>query len=331
MRSNMLLKIFAVIFIVPLLVLIFSGCSGRSAEDSGSPQAVTSTPAESSEPSLEAVSLPEESEPAGEPTFLIGLDGNAILTNEITRLEDTDKTAETLTEDDLWADIYCDGFTYLKEPCGVGYSQYKNPELFDENSFIGEAPEIKNEWKRVNVGDEICGFKGMSATTHFAVNDWEDHKFPARYYYTRENFCELEGTVELEGYLQVTSRSVQYPTSGELLIFYPCESKLPLMPCNEVDDEKGFQTVFGTHCIYNNFDILYANESGDITLGYYNDAACDLDGLGVGDVAYARVTLGNLGLFNGGIGATLENVELLSDILAHNEDDTEIYQPAPVL
>ena len=56
-----------------------------------------------------------------------------------------------------------------------------------------------------------------------------------------------------------------------------------------------------------------------------------MDGLGVGDVAYARLTLGNIRCVGRIAEATLENVELLSDILAHDKDVTEKHQPAPVL
>lgn len=328
MKSN--IKLLATVLCVSLIAGCTEGAGGESSQaNSSTPTA--SVPAISSTPTSETPSAPEESKPVGEPTFLIGLDGKAILTSEITRLENTDKTAETLTTDDLGAEVYCEGFTYVKEPSGVCYSMYKNPEMF-ENTFIGEAPENNNEWKRVNVGDEICGLKVKSATAFFEVKDWEERKFPGRYYsHMYNNRCEFDGTVELEGYLQVTSRSVQYTISSELLIFYPCESKLPLMPAYKVDNEKGFQTVFQTHCVYDNLDILYVSECEDVTLGYFNDAPCDLDGLGVGDVAYARVTLGNITLLNSGFDATLEKVELLSDILAHNEDITEIHQPAPVL
>lgn len=111
MRSNLLYKVFAIIFSIPLIVLIFGGCSKKTGEDS-SQTASTSSSSEISSVISEASSAPEESAPTGEPTFLIGLDGRAILTSEITKLEATDKTAETLTEDDLYAEAYCDGFTY---------------------------------------------------------------------------------------------------------------------------------------------------------------------------------------------------------------------------
>ena len=275
--------------------------------------------------------------PSGEPTFLIGPDGKAILTSEITRLEKTDKTAETLTKDDLWADIYCDGFAYYKEPCGIGYDNYKNPELFDGTHFIGEVPENTNVWKRVYVGDEIFGLKVKSATAHFAVNDWDEYTFPARYFHGNENGIEFEGngiefegTIEAEGFLQIYKRTVRYPETSEMMWFYPSNIDLPLDPNSfgTKDSETGFTTRFETNLVYDHIDeFSCAGEFSDIHLGYLADANCDMDGLGVGDIAYARVTLGNIKVYNCGATATLEKVELISDILAHDDNDPGAQPP----
>ncbi|MDE6731779.1 MAG: hypothetical protein K2J77_02750 [Oscillospiraceae bacterium] len=316
-----------------LCVSLIGGCAAKSGGESSQENSSTTTasvPTISSAPISEASSAPEESK--GEPTFLIGLDGKAILTGEITRLENTEKTAETLTEDDLYADVYCEGFTYMKEPAAAYYSTYKNPELFDSYKFIGEAEENKNEWRRVNVGDEICGLKVKAAQTHFMVHDWEEYKFPARYFRPDNSFCELEGTVELEGYLQVTAEAALYQGVGGKLYFYPCESKLPVTPpYNPVDDEIGFASRLGNGMVYDNVDIMMFTELDDIYLGEFADEDCDLDGLGKGDVAYARVTLDNIQLWSSRGKATLREVKLLSDILAHNGDETELRQPAPTL
>ena len=268
----------------------------------------------------------------GEPTFLIGPDGKAILTSEITRLENTDKTAETLTEDDLWADVYCDGFAYYKEPCGIGYDNYKNPELFYAYGFIGEIPEDTNEWKRVNVGDEIFGLKVKSATSHFRVNDWDEYTFPARYYYDNDNGIELEGTIEVEGYLQVYKRTDGNTEISEMMWVFPSTAELPIapLPIDFADKEEGFKTIFESHSVYDHiYEFFYVGEFSEISLGYFSDADCDMDGLGVGDVAYARVTLSNITCYNNSASAKLEKVELLSDILAHDEDDPSVYENNP--
>ena len=263
--------------------------------------------------------------PNGEPTFLIGLDGKAILTSEITRLENTNKTAETLTKEDLWAEVYCDGFAYCKEPLNIGYDSYNNPELFDGYDFLGETSENQNEWKRVYVGDEICGLKVRSAVAHFTVNDWDNYTFPERYFDPRNVEIELDGTVEAEGLLQVNNCSVQYPETNELVWFYPTSIDLPITPANYlIDKEKGYKTSFDRHGVYNTDGFTLTGEFDNINLGYLGDINCDTDGIRTGDIAYARVTLGNIKCVNGSIEASLENVKLLSDILAHIDDDNNV-------
>ncbi len=323
MKSNLLYKVFAIILLIPLVALIFGGCADKSGESSQTaPQtSSTSSTAEISSVISETPSAPEESAPKGEPTFLIGLDGKAIYTGEITKLERTDKTAETLTEDDLYAEIYCEGFTYVKEPAAPYYNSYKNPELFGEWEFLGGETANTNPWRRVNVGDEICGFKVKAAQAHFMTHDW-DYNFPAKYYSTGDNFVELEGTAELEGFLQITAEAALYPGTGGSVNFYPCESKLPAMPGSNVEDNNvGYKTDFSTKVVFNHTQIQFQSELDSFYLGKIDEIDCDLDGLRQGDVAYARVTLGDIELFCGGNGtATVQKVELLSDILDHDDD-----------
>lgn len=340
MKSNQVRKILAAVLCVSLL----GGCAEKSSGESSqeSTQTVSeSAPTEISAPTSEASSAPEESAPKGEPTFLIGLDGEAIYTGEITRLElesveDKSITAETLTEDDLWVEIYCEGFTYVKEPAAPYYNTYKNPEMFGGTNgvaiFNGETPKNPNPWRRVNVGDEICGFKVKAAQAHFMTHDW-DYSFPAKYYSNQDSFVELEGEATLEGFLQITAEAALYSGLGGQISFYPCESKLPAMPGNNVEDDSvGYKTDFSTKVVFNHGQIQIQGELDSLHLGKIDEIDCDLDGLRQGDVAYAKVTLGDIKLFCGGFGsATLQKVELLSDILAHDDDETApAHQPAPV-
>lgn len=320
-------------FITAALILTsITGCSTNS-ESSDPTNASDSSQTENSETGSENPENSDKSEnnssddntpsvPEGEPTFLIGLDGKAILTSEITRLENTDKTAETLTDKDLWAEVYCDGFAYCKEPLNIGYSSYKDSELFEGYKFIGEVPENKNEWKRVNVGDEICGLKVKSASAHFIVNDFDNYTFPERYFDPDNCEIELEGTVEAEGFLQVNNRTVQYADFSELVWFYPTSVNVPVTPMKfSIDNEKGFKTRFDSYDIYQTNNFYLAGEFNYNVLGYLADMGCDMDGIGTGDIAYVRVTLGNIKCRDGGFEASLEKVERLSDILEHIEDD----------
>lgn len=331
------MKRFTAIICTIAMTAVLGGCSANDAEsiniypqnsttqsennDGSSVSGNTESTPQNSEENSPAESAPTA--PQGEPTFLIGLDGKTILTSEITRLEDTDKTAETLTEDDLWAKVHCEGFAYYKEPLNIGYNNYQNPELFDGFKFLGDIPENKNEWKRVYVGDEICGLNVKSASVNFFVHDWEDYKFPERYVCANENCIEFEGTKEAEGFLEVNKNSVQYPETNGLMWFYPTSINLPIVPTSlDLDDEKGFVRRMGITGTYNhNLDFLAFGEFDYVNLGNISDVECDMNGIGTGDIAYVRVTLKDIRV-GGAVGAKLENVELLSDILAHTEDDT---------
>lgn len=337
-------KYFSIICALAMLTA-FTGCSGVPSDSV--PENGVSEPESTSE-NTDSPSEPEsapqspingesadnsetDSEPTGEPTFLIGLDGQPILTSEIVVLEDTDKTAETLTPDDIGAKAYCKGFTYLKEPTGITFDSYNDPELFDDHKiFLGDRVDNTNEWKRVNIGDEICGLKVSWANVTFMVNDF-GYTFPERYLDTFDTvpYCEFEGTVEIEGFLQVLPRYVNYPRDSELTYFYPCESLLPVGP-DRSDEEKGYVTPLRSIAINDLLDDFgtYGEHDG-ICFGVMSEQTCDMDGIGRGDIAYVRAILGNISLNGNHISATLENVERLSDILMHIEDHTEVRQPAP--
>ena len=270
--------------------------------------------------------------PTDEPTFLVGPDGKAILKSEITYLVGTEKTVDALTENDIGVGVYCEGFAYYKEPCGIGYDNYKNPELFNGSEFLGEVPENTNAWKRVNVGDEICGLKVKSATAHFTVAGNDFLTVPERNFYDNDMGIELEGSVVAEGYLFVNHRCVHEELS-EQIWFYPSAVDLPLTPTIEiVDSEKGHITRFKARDIIEfNGKFLYAGEFDNISLGLFWDTDCDMDGLGVGDVAYARVTFGDIRCFGDRAVGTVEKVERLSEILAHVEDDEGAFCPEDYL
>ena len=302
---------------------------GESSSGESAPSDASSGDSTSSDESSVSV-IPDDEIP-----FLIGPDGKAIRKSEITSIWNTDKTVETLTEDDLGAEIYCEGFAYYKEPCGIGYDSFKNPELFYGSDFLGDVPENKNEWKRVYVGDEIFGLKVKSASAYFHIDDRYDFTFPARYFCNQGYSIEFEGTIEAEGILQVNSHVVPANVAygeDEMIYFYPTIMELPLVPTlASVDKDNGFETRFGSHSLINANAFCYVGEFDPILLGYFRDAWCDMDWLGVGDIAYARVTLRNICCHDGGdIVATLEKVELLSDLIAHVDDFTDPIYPGSI-
>ena len=286
------------------------------------PASSTDSPAWGGESSRESTPLDESSVsrvPDDEITFLVGPDGKAILKSEITRLENTDKTVGTITENDLGADIYCEGFAYYKLPCGVGYDSYNNPELFDGSAFLGEIPENTNEWRRVYVGDEICGLKVKTATAHFIVSGEDFTSVPEHHFHDNDMGIELEGTVEAEGFIQVYYHINDNTPPSEEIWFFPSAVDLPLTPTIEhYLTDVGFETRFEVRKLYElDRELFYAGEYDHIVLGRYSDVDCDMDGLNVGEVAYARVTFGDIRCSgNQAVSGTLEKVELLSGILA---------------
>ena len=209
-------------------------------------------------------------------------------------------------------------------PLNIGYDSYKNPELFDNYKFFGESHENKNEWKRVNVGDEICGLKVKSASAHFRVNDRDNYTFPGRYFDPHNAEIELEGTVEAEGFLQVNNRTVQYADTSELVWFYPTSINLPITPADYLINSEGFKTAFDLHSVFDTRDFATAGEFSYVVLGYLGDLGIDTDGISTGDIAYVRVTLGNIKCSGGCFEASLEKVERISDILKHIEDKNSI-------
>lgn len=350
------MKRFTAIICTIAMTAVLGGCSANDAEsiniypqnrttqsennDSSVSGNTESTP-QNSEENSPAESVPTA--PQGEPTFLIGLDGKAILTSEITRLDKTDKTVDTLTPDDEYALVYCDGFTYLKEPTGIAFNSYKNPELFDDWHLIGESPENTNEWKRVNVGDEICGLTVSKAIAAFEVNtSYCSAHFPEQYcipnaYDEQGNItsmCEFDGTVTMEGFLTINQLDM-YSDDGEM-VFTPAENKLPIILQQDprtFDEDQVFSTRhYGTSFVAD--DIYFtSNETSQITFQNFLDASCDMDGLTKGDTAYVRATFSNIKYFYTWplIEARLDEVEVISDVLEHKDPVTEIRQPAPVL
>lgn len=311
------------LIVTSVLMLSLTGCNDKPDSTSNS---ISTSVTESSNSSDDISSNNSDSEPqtstnapqtpTGEPTFLIGLDGKPIYTGEITRLEDTEKTDETLTKDDLWARIYCDGFIYLKKPTCPIYDNYHNPEMFDRFEFKGEIPENQGEWKRYYVGDEICGLKIKKATSYFQINDYEEYKFPERYYEPYDSnsgtaLYALEGTVTLEGFLEIGARSAYEPDGG-MLVFCPTENKLPVFPTYP-DWETGYSS---NYIVENVFDTNYhfISEMGSHNLGNVRNVTCDMNGLGIGDIAFVRATL-----IIDGTDYTLDNFELIEKI-DHIED-----------
>ncbi len=325
MKSNQSYKVFAIILLFPLIALFFGGCSknetkrkvkvhpnigSHSSEKSGN-SAASANAAEGTTTSYDAN---EQTAPSGEPTFIVGLDGKPIYTSEVTKVYDSRKeptSIDQINPDNDGVTVICDGFQFFKEPEGTAYNNYKNPEMFKKMEFVGKTPQNNNKWRRVKVGDEICGLKLVNSTTRYDVSRYYDDG----YYYTQSGLdrptAEFEGTVTIEGFMSSSSRNPYEPNGGTLR-FTPTENKLPLMG-NELDIEPRF----GIATAYDTNDLLCFNEIGLVSI---DAVKCDITGLGVGDIAYVRATLGNIKYRAGYMVADLDEMELLSDVIVHIDD-----------
>ncbi len=268
---------------------------------------------------------PENEQPSGTPTIFTGPDEKPVYDYEVTKITsdypDFSKTAAELTAEDEGVTIFCEGFQYFKEPGGAAYSSYENPEMFDGAEFKNEMPENKNAWKRINVGDEICGLKLKSATSAF--NNYSQSSFDAyQTYYTCDvpdffQFAEFEGSVTITGFLNSSCRSSYEPDGGKLRLT-PTENKLPVMPASFMFKIQP-ETYMAAQS-YGGGEMYVVNEINEI--GIDNPSELDLGCIGIGDTAFARLTISDIKYLVGGktVTATLDDIEILSDVLAHEDD-----------
>ena len=327
MKSKFFLSILSLSLAV--LPMWLCGCSENSSENvNGDHNNIAVSPSgdgSSDHSTSEALTNPitdsdsKSAEPTGTPTIFIAPDGSPIYDSEVTKIDGTDKKAAEITEEDEDVTIFCEGFQYFKEPEGVAYSSYENPEMFDGWEFNGETPTNKNAWKRVNTGDEICGLTLKSATSTFLNYSKDSFDYYQTYYthYVADFgfFAEFDGSVTLTGYLNSSRRSSYEPEGGELR-FTPAEDKLPIMCSNmfKIQPE-----TYSLVMSYGAREMFVFNEINQI--GIDNPSGLDLGCIGIGDTAFVRLTLSDIKYYTADIiNATLADIEVLSDVLAHEKD-----------
>ncbi len=271
------------------------------------------------------VSEPVTSAPKSEPTILIGMDGKPVYAHEIAEIRNDNYelvTIDKLTADNEYTGAVCNGFAYLKESTGITFNMHDNPELFgDGYEFKGEYPVNTNEWKRVNVGDTICGLTLSKAETRFQIPDkrHDRYDFPEKYYDGASSTYEFDGELTMTGYLFADSRN-PYDRDGGMLFFDFGDKPLPLKAMNANADESGFDANFNVGAIYGT-NFLGASESSFIQFDKtLPETGVDMTGIGIGDLVKAKVTISHLTLSANAAYAHLEDVEVLSDVLVHIED-----------
>lgn len=293
---------------------IFSGCSSDSV--SSSSQTISSTAAEKSSTTVNTLSEPNTTfESLGEPTVFVAPDGTRIYSSEITAIDGTSKTAAELIETDYGTSVLCEGFQYFTYPSGISYNNYQNPEIFDDILYTGEPLENENKCERFDVGEKLCGLTLVNAVSEFKIDNYADT--PEPYFYDGYLFgsdseryvAEFEGTIKINGFLGVNAPN-DYEPEGGALHFNPTESKLPILGNNPELYEKT-NYVGGEYSVY--------SDMVEIECGNFQELHCDTAGIGIGDMAFVCLTLSNIKYKSSdSIHAEIESIELLSDILYHN-------------
>ncbi|MBD5128389.1 MAG: hypothetical protein HDT43_00465 [Ruminococcaceae bacterium] len=342
MKSRITVGVFSVM--IAVCSLSIGGCSGNNAETgkditaSNIKQPIYNSDSSSTlENDLSVNSAPTV--PSGQPTVFIGADGEPVYDTDVMKItnyyvENFSKTAAEITNEDEGTEIICEGFQYFKEPVNTVYNSYDNPEMFDGYEFNGEMPVNNNPWKRVNVGDEICGLKLKYAVSLFYIgygddNDFEERgtycqfKDPHAYEYAENSaLVEFEGTLTLTGFLSSSPRSYYFPDGG-YMDFCPIENKLPVMCYDEFLTEPNTCSVMGNSgaacAVGESYIIININKESNVK----NQQNIEfVDGMpGIGDTVLARVTLSNITYGYGYYSADFSNVEILSGVLAHEDDE----------
>lgn len=312
--------------------------SDSSHSESGSDSSAKSEDKSSSDNSRSDIVSETPNTPDDEPTIFTGPNGEPVYDSDVTEIinyynKDLNKKAGEITADDEGTYVVCSGFQYFKEPGEKAYNSYENPEMFDGFEFKGEMPENNNSWKRVNVGDEICGLKLKSAVSQFVIGYKEENDFEERgtYYNCDEitvyqyaengNLVEFEGSITLTGFLSSSPRSYYFPNGG-FMDFCPIENNLPVMCYNEFKTEPNTYELAGDNAaacaVGESSIIINIKKDSDIKNEQMIEFADEKPG--IGDTVLARVTISNITYSYGHYSADFSDVEILSDVLAHEDD-----------
>lgn len=328
---EIIMKKITAILLTTALLSALTGCnnteeSSESVPNSDNPSGLTalSQPEGSSTESLPESSdssesipdtpdVPEKRQPDGEPTFLIGLDGEPIYTSEITQLTayDLEKGEEVPTDtlDPENFSAVCEGFTYVYTP-RPSVDFMSHPELFEASEdgeyyyYIGEELPDSYEFTRVNVGDKIGGLTVKAASSYFAPLGYEG----SEQFYEQGNI-EFEGEVELTGFVRVTEEHPLYPENGGKIFFYPDSASSMKIPCTlfDINYEDEYKA---RHYVNNSFNSFYGwyGDGTDIFLGNIADIDSELR---EGDTyVKVRVVVGDI-VRGAGSTAVIREIELI--------------------
>ena len=178
--------------------------------------------AEAPIPTAEAPAPTKEAEASDElPIEVLCPDGTPIKAGDISSINaETELTPDKLTEDNWWS-INTTGFVFAAEPSGYNISTFAgnfNPE---------EVPEYDDiTYRRINVGESICGLKLTSADCSFA----QSQGFVG-------GSARLEGTIEVSGWARLAPEDDGYTARGDIEFVIDADSmKLPVIYYWSIED-----------------------------------------------------------------------------------------------
>lgn len=285
---------------------------GVSSESSTSSESSSNVPDNSDSSAGTEDSAQQTSEENGDPnaTFLVGLAGDTIMRSDLSMIftnDGTDGSAETFSEENF-SGVLCDGFVYLAEPTGICRTNFDNEDVFDSESirFTDISESSQKGYKRVSVGETICGLTLSEAQVNFARgNDSMEYTlgdgstrlgselgFPEIYF--MGGSASFSGQLTLTGYISVATENDHGLMGGDI-VFVPsdCECMLPVMGYR-LDPDIG---IVHFQRINSHNGLVWENEYGSIFLGNAVNTAADLSDIpDDGSFVKANVTLDNISL-----------------------------------
>lgn len=290
------------------------GANSAPQSSAAQSEAVSSTPESTAAESRGDDPAPSEPEvsapPAADETFLVGLAGDKIRFEDISTVITSDGgecSPEELTEERFSA-VLCSGFAYIAEPQLTARNDRDNADVYDEANMAftdtSSAP-LKN-YKRLNVGDTVCGLTLREAEVNFArgaeqtVFDLNDgsQKTGAELglpeiYFTHCS-AKFDGEIEMTGYISRSTENVYNIAVGDI-IFVPCdgEGNFPVMSYR-LNGDDGFFHALQTYAVS---DLTWQNEFGYLYLGNEANTSADISDIpDDGTFIKARVTVDNFEL-----------------------------------
>lgn len=326
------------LFIIPALVLALSLTACDTSPESGESSSGNSSAVQSAgDSSSTGESVPVDNPtadskpitPSGEPTFLTAPDGTPVYTSEISEVysgSEFSGNKETLTFEqaeqyvgtgEVEFKVKCEGFAYGFIP-ERALNCVDNPEMFKEAGngngfdFIGEELDkfgygkLSTDFIRIKTGDKFGTLTVKSAYTLFGNNHFQKEFDETPGAYISGGAIELDGEVELTGFVNVWEDS-DYEGAGGHMEFYPdgeSSVKIPVISFGYSEEH-----VKGHHREPHSVGYF-----GDwwCSLGNMSEVECDTSGLHKGDVfVKVKITADNVTSGHGGVRLRLKNVEVL--------------------